>query len=71
LLDSLSLAVQAGNPRTENSVLIGATVACSDFPIPKEEVRKAVLSLVPPKTVDENSRAFDLGCSICADCLNS
>jgi indolepyruvate ferredoxin oxidoreductase beta subunit len=70
-LDSLSLAEQAGNPRTENSVLIGATVACSDFPIPKEEVRKAVLSLVPQTTIDENSRAFDLGCSTCAGCLRS
>jgi len=70
LLDSLELAIKAGNPRTENSVLVGATVACADFPIPKEEVRKAVLALVPPKTIDANSKAFDLGCSICADCLS-
>jgi len=69
VLDSLNLALQAGNPRTENSVLVGATVACADFPIPKEEVKKAVLALVPPKTIEANSRAFDLGCSICADCL--
>jgi indolepyruvate ferredoxin oxidoreductase beta subunit len=71
LLDSLKLAMQAGNPRTENSVLIGATVACSDFPIPKDEVKRALLELVPPKTVDENSQAFDLGCSACAGCLSS
>jgi len=49
LLDSLELAIQAGNARTENSVLIGATASCPDFPIPAEEVRKAVLALVPPK----------------------
>ena len=61
LLDSLELAIQAGNARTENSVLIGATVACEDFPIPAEEVRKAVLALVPPKTIESNSKAFDLG----------
>ncbi|MFW9807402.1 MAG: indolepyruvate oxidoreductase subunit beta [Candidatus Thorarchaeota archaeon] len=36
LLDSLALANQAGNARTENSVLIGATIACKDFPIPAE-----------------------------------
>lgn len=71
LLDSLSLAIEAGNARTENSVLIGATVACSDFPISQEEVKKAVLALVPPKTVEANSRAFDLGCSTCAGCLSS
>ena len=71
LLDSLDLANQAGNARTENSVLVGATVACKDFPIPAEEVRKAVLSLVPPKTIDANSKAFDLGRYAGSACLES
>ena len=71
LLDSLDLAIQAGNVRTENSVLVGATVACSDFPIPVEEVRKAVLALVPPKTLDANSKAFDLGLEASTGCLQS
>lgn len=71
LLDSLELAIQAGNARTENSVLIGATVACEDFPITAEEVRKAVLALVPPKTVKANSKAFDLGMSSGLACLES
>lgn len=69
LLDSLNLAIQTGNARTENSVLIGATAACEEFPIPAEEVRKAVLALVPPKTVDANSKAFDLGRDEGAACL--
>ena len=71
LLDSLELAIQAGNARTENSVLIGATVACKDFPIPAEEVRKAVLALVPPKTVEANSKAFDLGRDAVGVCLEA
>ncbi|MFW9769135.1 MAG: indolepyruvate oxidoreductase subunit beta [Candidatus Thorarchaeota archaeon] len=71
LLDSLDLAIQAGNARTENSVLVGATVACADFPIPAEEVRKAVLALVPPKTVDANSKAFDLGREAGSTCLGT
>lgn len=71
LLDSLVLAIQAGNERTENSVLIGATAACKDFPIPAEEVRKAVLALVPPKTVDANSKAFDLGRDAGGACLGA
>ena len=69
LLDSLGLAIQAGNARTENSVLVGATVACEDFPIPAEEVRKAVLALVPQKTIDANSKAFDLGRDAGSACL--
>lgn len=71
LLDSLELAIQAGNAKTENSVLIGATAACKDFPIKAEEVRKAVLALVPPKTVKANSRAFDLGRNAGSTCLES
>ena len=61
LLDSHQLAEEAGNARTENSVLIGAAASCPDFPIPEEELRKSVLALVPPKTVEANSKAFDLG----------
>jgi len=61
LLDSLNLAIQAGNARTENSVLIGATIACEDFPIPAEEVKRALLALVPERSIEANSKAFDLG----------
>ena len=71
LLDSLELAVKAGNARTENSVLIGAAASCPDFPIPVEELRKAVLALVPPKTVDANSKAFDLGRESGGACLGT
>ena len=69
LLESLELALKAGNARTENSVLIGATVACADFPIKADQVKKALLELVPPKTVSANTKAFDLGCSVCSSCL--
>jgi indolepyruvate ferredoxin oxidoreductase beta subunit len=69
VLDSLALALQAGNARTENSVLIGAAASCPDFPIPVEGLRKVVLSLVPPKTVDANSKAFDLGREAGGTCL--
>ncbi|UCH05241.1 MAG: indolepyruvate oxidoreductase subunit beta [Candidatus Thorarchaeota archaeon] len=70
-LDSLELAIEAGNPRTENSVLIGATVACEDFPILAEDVRKALLGLVPKKTAEANSKAFDLGMEASTDCLGT
>lgn len=69
LLDSLDLATKAGNPKTENSVLIGAVTACEDFPIPAEKVKKSVLELVPPKTVEANTKAFELGQEAGGDCL--
>jgi len=71
LLDSLELAIQAGNARTENSVLIGATVACEGFPIPEEEVKKALLALVPERTIEANSKAFDLGRQEGGACLGN
>ncbi|MGY5851998.1 MAG: indolepyruvate oxidoreductase subunit beta [Candidatus Thorarchaeota archaeon] len=71
LLDSLDLAIQAGNARTENSVLIGAAASCPDFPIPVDELRKSVLALVPPKTVEANSKAFDLGRESGGVCLGT
>ncbi|NWF94629.1 MAG: indolepyruvate oxidoreductase subunit beta [Candidatus Thorarchaeota archaeon] len=71
VLDSLALAVEAGNPRTENSVLVGAVCSCPDFPIPAEKVREALLGLVPPTTRDANSRAFDLGMNSGAACLGN
>jgi indolepyruvate ferredoxin oxidoreductase beta subunit len=70
ILDSLGLAMQAGNARTENSVLIGSAASCPDFPILVEDLRKAVLALVPPKTVEANSKAFDLGREAGGACLN-
>ncbi len=70
ILDSLELAKKAGNARTENSVLIGAAVSCPSFPVSKEDVKKAVLALVPAKTVEANSKAFDLGVSESGACLS-
>lgn len=69
LLDSIGLANQAGNPRTENSVLIGAAVSCKDFPIPDQAVRDAISEIVPPKTIEVNLQAFELGKSSGRECL--
>jgi indolepyruvate ferredoxin oxidoreductase beta subunit len=71
LLDSIGLATQAGNPRTENSVLVGAVTACPDFPVAAEQVRKALLEMVPPTTREANSIAFDLGRKSGGSCLEA
>jgi Pyruvate/2-oxoacid:ferredoxin oxidoreductase gamma subunit len=39
--------------------------------IPAEDVRKALLALVPPKTIDANSKAFDLGKEAGSVCLEN
>jgi len=60
-LDAADLAEKAGHPRTTNIVLIGALAALGKLPIEKEFLIEAIKDRVPPKTIDVNIRAFQLG----------
>ena len=59
MLDALALANEAGHPRAVNTVMLGAFSNFLDFTV--EEWRKAIEGRVPPKTVDINLKAFELG----------
>ena len=58
-VDALSLALKAGNPKTANVVLIG--VMARSTAIPYETWVDTVRQTVPPKFLDVNLKAFDLG----------
>jgi indolepyruvate ferredoxin oxidoreductase beta subunit len=58
-VDALALAREAGNIRAVNTVMLGAFSACLEFD--EAEWRKAIETRVPPKTVETNLRAFELG----------
>ncbi len=58
-VDALSLAQQAGNAKAVNVVLIG-TMAKSTS-IPYEEWIETIRETVPPKFLEINLKAFDLG----------
>ena len=61
-IDATSLAQQqAGNVRTMNTVMLGALVGTGKLPISVETLKQVVKENVPPKTVDANLRAFELG----------
>jgi len=60
-MDALEIAKKAGNPLTENIVMLGAVSTLEVFPIPEDALKKAVADNVPKKAVDVNLRAFDLG----------
>ena len=60
-IDAESVAVEAGNPRTENVVLLGAASALSGFPIQSEPLKESVKRVVPERAVDANLKAFTLG----------
>lgn len=64
LLNADEVAERAGNRRCANVALLGAAAAC--LPIGDSSWHSAIASRVPPKTLEANLRAFDLGRSACA-----
>ena len=59
--DATEIAVEAGNERTMNVVLLGALAATGKLPYDGELLREAVMARVPPRTVEANMRAFSNG----------
>ncbi len=58
--DFLSLAMEAGSSRAVNIVLMGKLAAC--FPeIPLEDWQEALEKNVPPKFLELNRKAFEMG----------
>jgi indolepyruvate ferredoxin oxidoreductase beta subunit len=58
-VDALKLAMQAGSARAVNTVMLGAF---SGFlPFTEAEWKAAIEKRVPPKTIDINLEAFELG----------
>lgn len=64
IVDAGALSVEAGNPRTENIVLLGVASKRKGFPLTKEQLLEAVKSIVPERTIQENIRAFELGMDV-------
>ena len=58
---ALELALEAGSRRVENVVLLGALAGAACLPLAPEQLREAMLKLVPPKWKVVNQRAFELG----------
>lgn len=61
LIDSLGLAIETGNPLTANIVLLGALAAGLELPFEKQVVLDSIASVMPPKILDMNVKAFELG----------
>jgi indolepyruvate ferredoxin oxidoreductase beta subunit len=57
--DAEPLACRAGSPRSANVVLLGALSA--GLPFALDTWREVIANRVPPKTVDANLAAFELG----------
>jgi indolepyruvate ferredoxin oxidoreductase beta subunit len=62
-IDALNLANEAGNPQTENVVMVGALAASPAFPVDKDHMLVAVKETVPKKALEVNIKAFEMGYS--------
>ena len=58
-VDALALATEAGSPKAVNVVLIGVLSRLMD--IPEDAWLKAIDETVPPKFLELNRKAFELG----------
>lgn len=60
-VDANKLAMESGNLRTMNVVMIGIISGSGKLPIKKENLRKAISTLVPREAIEINRSAFNLG----------
>ena len=61
VMDAMKIASEAGNPRTENVVLLGAVSKLPGFPVKAEALLNAVKRNVPTSALEANIKAFHLG----------
>lgn len=57
--NAFELAIEAGHPQAMNVVMVGA--ASNYLPMSKDLLIDCIKGMVPPKTVDINVNAFELG----------
>lgn len=60
VVDGLKLALAAGNAKTVNTVLLGALSNILEFE--RELWLEALQKMIPPRLLDVNMKAFELGC---------
>ena len=61
VIDAMKIASEAGNPRTENVVLLGAVSKLPGFPVEAKALLDAVKRNVPVSALEPNINAFHLG----------
>jgi len=61
IIDAQKIAKEAGSIISENMVLLGAAVAIPNFPVDKKLIIQSMKENLPPKSVEMNLKAFELG----------
>ena len=55
------MAINLGNPRTMNVVMLGVLLGSQAIPLKRESLVQAILSYLPTKVHDVNKKAFEMG----------
>ncbi len=61
IINAEKIAKEAGSIISENMVLLGAAVATPNFPIEKDLVIQSMKENLPPKSIETNLKAFEMG----------
>lgn len=61
IINAEKIAKEAGSIISENMVLLGAAVATPNFPIEKDLVIHSIKENLPPKSIETNLKAFEMG----------
>ncbi len=61
LVNAHELAVKAGNPLTNNVVMLGVMARAIDLPFSNDILKESIKLTVPEKALEVNMKAFDLG----------
>jgi indolepyruvate ferredoxin oxidoreductase beta subunit len=64
LVDGGDLIRKCGNARVVNAALLGTALAKNYFPFTQADMREAVKSRIPPKYLELNLKALELGISL-------
>ncbi|MDR1955097.1 MAG: indolepyruvate oxidoreductase subunit beta [Candidatus Methanoplasma sp.] len=60
-LDATKVAVSLGKAVAANAVMVGAVAAVKGFPLDKDLLKEVLLEIVPERSKELNSKAFELG----------
>jgi indolepyruvate ferredoxin oxidoreductase, beta subunit len=63
MVPAFKTAIELGNARVQNTVMLGAVSGCLDFPV--ETLRQSLTDLVKPKALELNLKAFAAGQALC------
>jgi indolepyruvate ferredoxin oxidoreductase beta subunit len=60
-LDATEIAIKAGTAKAMNVVMLGALASLPTNPVPRRILEEVIKDRVPPKTIEVNLKAFELG----------